>query len=137
MRTFFLLQSVDLTELAREGKLDPTIGRDEGMYCGNDVVVMINSMRLPLLPEIRRTIQSKFSTALLASPSLEKNDMHDSSFCEEWTAEREKKLAISIIGFVFIELNPFAFHSSSFPMQFYPVEQSQILSYVSSTFIPQ
>ena len=26
-----LLQSVDLTELAKEGKLDPTIGRDEGM----------------------------------------------------------------------------------------------------------
>ena len=24
------VQSVDLTELAREGKLDPTIGRDEG-----------------------------------------------------------------------------------------------------------
>ena len=28
----FLLQSVDLTEMAKEGKLDPTIGRDEGMY---------------------------------------------------------------------------------------------------------
>jgi hypothetical protein len=27
-----LLQSVDLTEMAKEGKLDPTIGRDEGMY---------------------------------------------------------------------------------------------------------
>lgn len=25
-----MLQSVDLTELARNGKLDPTIGRDEG-----------------------------------------------------------------------------------------------------------
>lgn len=24
-------KSVDLTELARQGKLDPTIGRDEGM----------------------------------------------------------------------------------------------------------
>lgn len=24
-------QSVDLTEMARDGKLDPTIGRDEGM----------------------------------------------------------------------------------------------------------
>jgi hypothetical protein len=24
------MQSVDLTELARQGKLDPTIGRDEG-----------------------------------------------------------------------------------------------------------
>ena len=24
------LQSVDLTELAKQGKLDPTIGRDEG-----------------------------------------------------------------------------------------------------------
>jgi ATP-dependent Clp protease ATP-binding subunit ClpB len=36
--------SVDLTELARNGKLDPTIGRDE---------------------EIRRTIQSKFQLYLL------------------------------------------------------------------------
>jgi hypothetical protein len=27
---FFLLQSVDLTELAKQGKLDPIIGRDEG-----------------------------------------------------------------------------------------------------------
>jgi ATP-dependent Clp protease ATP-binding subunit ClpB len=36
--------SVDLTELARNGKLDPTIGRDE---------------------EIRRTIQSKFQLCLL------------------------------------------------------------------------
>jgi hypothetical protein len=25
-------QSVDLTELARNGKLDPTIGREEGVY---------------------------------------------------------------------------------------------------------
>ena len=28
----FILKSVDLTEMAREGKLDPTIGRDEGVY---------------------------------------------------------------------------------------------------------
>jgi len=28
-------QSVDLTELAKEGKLDPTIGRDEGMKLFN------------------------------------------------------------------------------------------------------
>jgi len=27
-----LPQSIDLTELARQGKLDPTIGRDEGVY---------------------------------------------------------------------------------------------------------
>lgn len=27
------LQSVDLTKMAREGKLDPTIGRDEGKRC--------------------------------------------------------------------------------------------------------
>lgn len=26
------VKSVDLTEMAREGKLDPTIGRDEGRY---------------------------------------------------------------------------------------------------------
>jgi hypothetical protein len=27
-----IAQSTDLTELARQGKLDPTIGRDEGTY---------------------------------------------------------------------------------------------------------
>ena len=45
--------------MAKEGKLDPTIGRDEGMY-----MLAISSrnllMRLLLLSEIRRTIQSKF-----------------------------------------------------------------------------
>ena len=37
-------QSVDLTELAKEGKLDPTIGRDEGTYAlGVKKLVLIPS----------------------------------------------------------------------------------------------
>ena len=36
----FYLQSVDLTQLAKEGKLDPTIGRDEGM-CVLDIRLAI------------------------------------------------------------------------------------------------
>ena len=59
-----LLQSVDLTEMAKEGKLDPTIGRDEGMY-----ILAIPSrslLRVPLLSEIRRTIQSKFFSCFVS-----------------------------------------------------------------------
>ena len=63
-----LLQSVDLTEMAKEGKLDPTIGRDEGMYMLAIPSSNTYSMRFLLLSEIRRTIQSKFSIALLAFP---------------------------------------------------------------------
>jgi hypothetical protein len=55
-----LYQSIDLTEMAREGKLDPTIGRDEGAC-----VLALRSLRLGLIAcapivEIRRTIQSQW-----------------------------------------------------------------------------
>jgi len=48
-------QSVDLTELAKEGKLDPTIGRDEGMRL---LIIRHSSLEI-FTAEIRRTIQSR------------------------------------------------------------------------------
>jgi hypothetical protein len=55
-----------LTEMAKEGKLDPTIGRDEGTYM---LAIPSSNLMSLLLSEIRRTIQSKFSIDLLASTS--------------------------------------------------------------------
>jgi hypothetical protein len=63
------MQSVDLTEMAKEGKLDPTIGRDEGMYMPVLAIPSSKFNEILLLSEIRRTIQSRFLIALLASPS--------------------------------------------------------------------
>lgn len=51
-------QSIDLTELAREGKLDPVIGRDEGMILSDVYAKPYTNSRDPSL-EIRRTIQSE------------------------------------------------------------------------------
>ena len=51
------IQSVDLTEMARNGKLDPIIGRDEGRR----VCQVLDPHTHVVLAEIRRTIQSTFS----------------------------------------------------------------------------
>lgn len=51
----YLLQSVDLTEMARNGKLDPTIGRDEGTL---SILLAYPSHSYIRVAEIRRTIQS-------------------------------------------------------------------------------
>ena len=47
-------QSTDLTELARQGELDPTIGRDEGVY----IEFSSKNNLTTCFVEIRRTIQS-------------------------------------------------------------------------------
>lgn len=53
-----LKQSVDLTEMAKNGKLDPTIGRDEGVLF---VTITIRLYVDFAMSEIRRTIQSTWT----------------------------------------------------------------------------
>jgi len=52
-----LLQSSDLTELAKSGKLDPVIGREEGKWFFR-FLAFVDSGLIHGLVEIRRTIQS-------------------------------------------------------------------------------
>ena len=56
--TKWTLQSIDLTERARTGKLDPTIGRDEGM---SSFIFKQEWGCIKWCLEIRRTIQSMSS----------------------------------------------------------------------------
>jgi len=53
-------QSTDLTELAREGKLDPTIGRDEGCFFVFLAVVKVYSKSVPIFQKYAAPFKVSF-----------------------------------------------------------------------------
>ena len=104
-----LLQSVDLTEMGKEGKLDPTIGRNEGK-----LIPSSNLMRLYYFQNFEKRFRVSFQLLCcwLLLPENGIMVFHEGG-------RDETCHLLSKNNYIFIE-KKFAFHTVAFPMQFHP-----------------